>query len=153
MAVTDYVSINDYVPVTIYVAVTDYFSVIGYVPVTIYVAVTDCLSVIGYVPVTIYVAVTGYVTVNGTGLDLRMTTYLCVATGSERGFIELVLETDTTANITTKYAGGAGGAFSKEPMALFLHEHNPSEAEYKAAVEARHFSHPPLRRYHTKSRI
>ena len=49
------------------------------------------------------------------GLDLRLSPYGCVATGDELGFIEVVLNSDTTANITKKYAGGASGAFSKEP--------------------------------------
>merc|ERR1719240_1168862 len=58
------------------------------------------------------------------GLDLRLSPYLCVATGDEVGFIEVVLESNTTANITVQYSGGASGAFAKEPMALYLQEHN-----------------------------
>jgi len=69
------------------------------------------------------------------GLDLRLSPYGCVATGDEIGFIEIVLNSDTTANITKKYAGGAGGAFMKEPMAMFLREHNPSDRQYEEAVE------------------
>ena len=36
------------------------------------------------------------------GLDLRLSPYLCVATGDELGFLEIVLDSDTTANITNK---------------------------------------------------
>ena len=46
-----------------------------------------------------------------------------------------MLNSDTTANITKKYAGGAGGAFSKAPMLQFLREHNPSEEQCREAVE------------------
>jgi phosphatidylinositol-4,5-bisphosphate 3-kinase len=69
------------------------------------------------------------------GLDLRLSPYGCVATGDEKGFIEIVLNSDTTANITKRYSGGATGAFSKEPMARFLKEHNPTNSEYGEAVE------------------
>ena len=69
------------------------------------------------------------------GLDLRLSPYGCVSTGNELGFIEVVLNSDTTANITKRYAGGAGGAFSKAPMLQFLREHNPSEEQCREAVE------------------
>ena len=69
------------------------------------------------------------------GLDLRLSPYGCVATGDELGFIEVVLNSDTTANITKTYAGGAGGAFSKEPMLLFLKENNPQPEQLAEAVE------------------
>lgn len=69
------------------------------------------------------------------GLDLRLSPYGCVATGDELGFIEVVLNSDTTANITKNYAGGASGAFSKEPMLLFLKENNPQPEQLADAVE------------------
>jgi len=69
------------------------------------------------------------------GLDLQLSAYLCVATGDELGFIEVVLNSDTTANITKEYAGGASGAFAKEPMDLFLREHNTSKDTYRKAVD------------------
>ena len=69
------------------------------------------------------------------GLDLKLSPYLCVATGDELGFIEVVLESNTTANITKQYSRGASGAFAKEPMSLFLQEHNRDSASYRASVE------------------
>jgi len=69
------------------------------------------------------------------GLDLRLSPYACVATGDEIGFLEIVLNSDTTANITKKYAGGAAGAFSKEPMAMFLRENAATESQYQESVE------------------
>ena len=65
------------------------------------------------------------------GLDLKLSPYGCVSTGDETGFIEVVLNSNTTANITKKYSGGAGGAFSKEPMKLWLQEHNPGERDVR----------------------
>ena len=69
------------------------------------------------------------------GLDLKLSPYGCVSTGDETGFIEVVLRSNTTANITKKYSGGAGGAFSKEPMKLWLEEHNPGERALNEAVD------------------
>ena len=69
------------------------------------------------------------------GLDLKLSPYGCVSTGNETGFIEVVLNSNTTANITKKYSGGAGGAFSKEPMKLWLEEHNPGERALNEAVD------------------
>ena len=69
------------------------------------------------------------------GLDLKLSPYGCVSTGDETGFIEVVLNSNTTANITKKYSGGAGGAFSKEPMKLWLEEHNPGERALNEAVD------------------
>ena len=57
-------------------------------------------------------------------LDLRMNPYQCVATGDEEGFLEIVLNSTTTANITKKY-GGALGAFKKETINNWLVERNP----------------------------
>jgi len=71
----------------------------------------------------------------GAGLDMKLSPYLCVSTGDEVGFIEVVLESNTTANITKEYSGGAAGAFDKKPMALYLQEHNPSSDQYRAAVD------------------
>ena len=65
---------------------------------------------------------------------MRLSPYACVATGDEIGFLEIVLNSDTTANITKKYAGGATGAFSKEPMAMFLRENAATDSQYKEAV-------------------
>ena len=69
------------------------------------------------------------------GLDLQLSAYRCVATGNELGFIEVVLNSTTTADITKTYSGGASGAFSKEPMAMYLREHNPTPDAYRRAVD------------------
>eukprot|EP00771_Trimastix_marina_P000407 gnl/Trimastix_PCT/1425.p1 GENE.gnl/Trimastix_PCT/1425~~gnl/Trimastix_PCT/1425.p1 ORF type:complete len:1749 (-),score=539.23 gnl/Trimastix_PCT/1425:182-5428(-) len=73
------------------------------------------------------------------GLDLRLKPYLALSTGDEQGFIEVVLNSDTTANIT-KAAGGATAAFSVTPLAEWLRRHNPSDAAYEKAVETFAFS-------------
>jgi phosphatidylinositol-4,5-bisphosphate 3-kinase len=68
------------------------------------------------------------------GLDLCMTPYGCVATGHDEGMLEIVLDADTTANISFEY-GGAAAAFSKETISAWLKKHNPDETKYAAAVE------------------
>ena len=59
------------------------------------------------------------------GLDLNLTPYGCIATGEEMGMIEVVLESETTANIQKAY-GGVTAAFKQTPLANWLREHNPS---------------------------
>jgi hypothetical protein len=63
-----------------------------------------------------------------------MTPYGCVATGHDEGMLEIVLDADTTANISFEY-GGAAAAFSKETISAWLKKHNPDETKYAAAVE------------------
>ena len=43
-------------------------------------------------------------------LELRLSPYGCISTGFEEGMIEVVLNSDTVANIT-KQSGGATAAF------------------------------------------
>eukprot|EP01119_Soliformovum_irregulare_P017393 TRINITY_DN5165_c0_g1_i1.p1 TRINITY_DN5165_c0_g1~~TRINITY_DN5165_c0_g1_i1.p1 ORF type:complete len:1287 (-),score=389.49 TRINITY_DN5165_c0_g1_i1:1418-5278(-) len=68
------------------------------------------------------------------GLDLELSPYGCIATGDEQGMIEVVLNSDTCANIT-KNAGGATAAFRADPLANWLRTHNPRDEQYQAAVE------------------
>jgi phosphatidylinositol-4,5-bisphosphate 3-kinase len=56
-------------------------------------------------------------------LDLRMSPYGCVATGDEVGMIEVVLNAETTANITKK-SGGVTAAFKSDPLAKWLKKEN-----------------------------
>ena len=66
------------------------------------------------------------------GLDMKLSPYLCVATGDEVGFIEVVLESNTTANITKQYSSGARGAFAvSTPLP-------PSLADCTQCTEALH---------------
>jgi hypothetical protein len=64
------------------------------------------------------------------GLDLHMIPYGCVATGEGVGMIEIVLQSDTIANITRK-DGGAQAAFREEPLMNWLRKHNrlPADVE------------------------
>jgi len=68
------------------------------------------------------------------GLNLELSPYRCIATGNEEGMIEVVLNSETMANIT-KNAGGATAAFRADPLANWIREHNPSDAQYAKAVE------------------
>jgi hypothetical protein len=69
-------------------------------------------------------------------LDLRMSPYGCVATGDEVGMIEVVLNAETTANITKK-SGGATAAFKSDPLANWLKKENEraTPAEYDVFVD------------------
>ena len=68
------------------------------------------------------------------GLDLGLNAYGAVATGDETGMLEVVLNSDTTSNIS-KAAGGGAACFRDDPMANWLREHNPDEASYSQAVQ------------------
>ncbi|XP_033752921.1 phosphatidylinositol 4-phosphate 3-kinase C2 domain-containing subunit beta-like, partial [Pecten maximus] len=67
------------------------------------------------------------------GLDLKMITFACLATGPKRGVIELVMESDTLRRIQVSY--GVIGSFKDRPIKEWLQKHNPTELEYQKAVE------------------
>jgi hypothetical protein len=50
------------------------------------------------------------------GLDLQLAPYGCIATGESVGFIEVVLNSATTAAITKESGGGAKAAFKESPV-------------------------------------
>ncbi|KAL5014906.1 hypothetical protein ScPMuIL_009176 [Solemya velum] len=66
------------------------------------------------------------------GLDLRINAYGCIATGHERGVIEVVTESDTIANIQQEMKAGA---FDKTAIYRWLKKKNPSEQSLNNAVE------------------
>lgn len=55
------------------------------------------------------------------GLDLHLTSYGCIATGKGIGFIEVVSDSKTTADIQ-KADGGVKGAFKKTSLANWLQQ-------------------------------
>ena len=67
------------------------------------------------------------------GLDLKMITYKCMATGTGVGMIEIVKEAETLREIHTQF--GLAGSFKDEPIARWLQKHNPDEQSYRMAVE------------------
>jgi hypothetical protein len=66
-------------------------------------------------------------------LDLYMQPYDCVAIGDMIGMIEIVLNSDTVANITNA-RGGASAAFSQDPLAIWLAMHNETECAWDTCV-------------------
>ena len=76
----------------------------------------------------------GRLDVDENPLDLQLKPYKCCSTGKDLGMIEVVVNSDTTANIMSGYGGKLTGAFSYTPIDLYLMEHNPNE-KYKLAVE------------------
>ena len=70
----------------------------------------------------------------GCRLDLRLKPYRCCSTGYNLGMIEVVVNSNTTANIQTEYGGKLTGAFSSIPIEAYIKENNPGD-EYTAAVD------------------
>jgi phosphatidylinositol-4,5-bisphosphate 3-kinase catalytic subunit alpha/beta/delta len=68
------------------------------------------------------------------GLDLRMKPYQVVATGDQSGIIEVVMNSETTAEIQKQY-GGTLGALKKNTLKDFLVEHNPGDEQYEKALD------------------
>ncbi|XP_067655094.1 phosphatidylinositol 4-phosphate 3-kinase C2 domain-containing subunit alpha-like [Haliotis asinina] len=67
------------------------------------------------------------------GLDLRMITFSCLATGPKKGIVELVTEAETLRKIQVSY--GVTGSFKERPIKEWLQKHNPTELEYQKAVD------------------
>ncbi|XP_052235355.1 phosphatidylinositol 4-phosphate 3-kinase C2 domain-containing subunit beta-like isoform X2 [Dreissena polymorpha] len=67
------------------------------------------------------------------GLDLKMVTFSCLPTGPKRGFIEIITESETLRKI--QVSSGVTGSFKDRPIKDWLQKHNPTELEYKIAVE------------------
>ncbi|XP_004343363.2 phosphoinositide-3-kinase [Capsaspora owczarzaki ATCC 30864] len=67
------------------------------------------------------------------GLDLKMITYRCLATGSDSGMVEMVMNSDTLRRIETEEVGLAG-SFKDRPLADWLRKHNQSDEAYDKAV-------------------
>lgn len=68
------------------------------------------------------------------GLDLRAINYGCVATGPEVGFIQIVLNCSTSADIQLEQ-GGITAAFSEKPLSKWLRKHNAADDAHARAVE------------------
>lgn len=68
------------------------------------------------------------------GLNLHLIPYKCVATGASQGFIEVVQNSLTLADIHKKLGGGAIGALKEKVLATWIQQENPTEAEYERAV-------------------
>ncbi|KAL5007561.1 hypothetical protein ScPMuIL_016367 [Solemya velum] len=67
------------------------------------------------------------------GLDLKMITFSCLATGPRRGIIELVTGSETLRKI--QVSSGVTGSFKDSSIKDWLQKHNPTELEYQKAVE------------------
>ncbi|XP_070200165.1 phosphatidylinositol 4-phosphate 3-kinase C2 domain-containing subunit alpha-like [Littorina saxatilis] len=72
------------------------------------------------------------------GLDLKMLTFSCLATGPKRGVVELITESETLRKI--QVSSGVTGSFKDRTIKEWLQRHNPTELEYNKAVENFMFS-------------
>ncbi|XP_044301387.1 phosphatidylinositol 4,5-bisphosphate 3-kinase catalytic subunit delta isoform [Varanus komodoensis] len=70
------------------------------------------------------------------GLDLRMTPYGCLSTGDKTGLIEVVMHSDTIANIQLNKSNmAATAAFNKDALLNWLKSKNPGDALERAIEE------------------
>ncbi|XP_039583710.1 phosphatidylinositol 4,5-bisphosphate 3-kinase catalytic subunit delta isoform isoform X3 [Passer montanus] len=70
------------------------------------------------------------------GLDLRMTPYGCLSTGDKTGLIEVVMHSDTIANIQLNKSNMvATAAFNKDALLNWLKSKNPGDALEQAIEE------------------
>jgi phosphatidylinositol-4-phosphate 3-kinase len=67
------------------------------------------------------------------GLDLKMVTYDCVATGQDHGMLEVVTDSSTLRAIQTER--GVTGSFKDKPLSNWLMRFNTSETDYRKAVD------------------
>lgn len=67
------------------------------------------------------------------GIDLKMITYKCVATGVGMGMVEIVKDSATLREIHTEL--GLAGSFKDEPIARWIQKYNPGDESYHQAVE------------------
>lgn len=67
------------------------------------------------------------------GLDLHIIPYGCISTGEGVGMIEVVLHSDTIANITRR-CGGAQAAFSEDPILNWLRQFNRERSEVERCL-------------------
>lgn len=67
-------------------------------------------------------------------LDLRMSPYGCLATGTGIGMIEIVLNSETVSSIQMAN-GGTRAAFKDQPLEEWLRKQNPDNRDYDKAVE------------------
>ncbi|XP_063001290.1 phosphatidylinositol 4,5-bisphosphate 3-kinase catalytic subunit delta isoform [Elgaria multicarinata webbii] len=70
------------------------------------------------------------------GLDLRMTPYGCLSTGDKTGLIEVVMDSETIANIQLSNSNmAATAAFNKDALLNWLKSKNPGDALDRAIEE------------------
>ncbi|XP_048779556.2 phosphatidylinositol 4-phosphate 3-kinase C2 domain-containing subunit alpha-like isoform X2 [Ostrea edulis] len=67
------------------------------------------------------------------GLDLKIITFACLATGPKKGMVELITESETLRKIQVQT--GVTGSFKDRPIKEWLQGHNPTELEYQKAVD------------------
>ncbi|CAI8016319.1 Phosphatidylinositol 4-phosphate 3-kinase C2 domain-containing subunit alpha, partial [Geodia barretti] len=67
------------------------------------------------------------------GLDLKMVTYDCVATGQDHGMLEVVTDSSTLRAIQTER--GVTGSFKDKPLSNWLMRYNTSETDYRKAID------------------
>lgn len=67
------------------------------------------------------------------GIDLKIITYQCIATGVGMGMVEIVKDSVTLREIHTEL--GLTGSFKDEPIARWIQKYNAGEESFQRAVE------------------
>ncbi|KAI0217146.1 Phosphatidylinositol 4-phosphate 3-kinase C2 domain-containing subunit alpha, partial [Lamellibrachia satsuma] len=65
------------------------------------------------------------------GLDLKIITFKCQATGVKKGLVELITESETLRKIQVKHGHGLAGSFRDRSIAEWLQTQNPTELDYQ----------------------
>lgn len=68
------------------------------------------------------------------GMDLKMLTFKCIATGENRGFVEAVRDVSTLRVIQTEHSG-VTGAFNNRTITDWFWKHNQTKSQYHTAVD------------------
>ena len=68
------------------------------------------------------------------GLDLKLSPYGCIATGDELGLLEVVVNSDTMANISKAAGGVKAEILDSSVFTVWLREYNQTQEEFTAAV-------------------
>jgi hypothetical protein len=68
------------------------------------------------------------------GMDLLLSPYGCIATGSDVGMIEVVLNAQTTAAIAKESGYGAKAAFKEDPLKNWLVKNNPTKHQWDSVL-------------------
>lgn len=67
------------------------------------------------------------------GLDLKMVHYRAIATGPDQGWIEVVQQSKTMAQLQQEY-GGVSSIFDVQTLSKYLKQHNPTELEMNQTI-------------------
>jgi len=69
------------------------------------------------------------------GLDMKMNVYGCISTGDEVGLVEVVLDSETMANISKQAGGALAELTDSSVFTEWLRDQNRAEPQFQQAVD------------------